>query len=32
MTVSAPAFSDLRDALDREHARLLQRIETLSRP
>ena len=32
MTVSAPAFSDLRDALDREHARLLQRIDTLSRP
>jgi uncharacterized protein len=32
MTVSAPAFSALRGALDREHARLLQRIETLSRP
>ncbi|EKS67429.1 MULTISPECIES: ATP-grasp domain-containing protein [Caballeronia] len=32
MTASAPAFSDLRDALDREHARLLQRIELLSRP
>ena len=32
MTVSAPAFDDLRCALDREHARLLQRIETLSRP
>ncbi|SAL05139.1 ATP-grasp domain protein [Caballeronia calidae] len=31
-TVSAPAFSGLRDALDREHARLLQRIDTLSRP
>jgi predicted ATP-grasp superfamily ATP-dependent carboligase len=29
MTVSAPAFCDLRDALDREHARILQRIETL---
>ncbi|SPB17860.1 hypothetical protein NOV72_05063 [Caballeronia novacaledonica] len=32
MTVTAPAFAELRDALDREHARLLQRIETLSRP
>jgi predicted ATP-grasp superfamily ATP-dependent carboligase len=29
MTVSAPAFCDLRDALDREHARILQRIDTL---
>ncbi|SAL01822.1 ATP-grasp domain-containing protein [Caballeronia ptereochthonis] len=32
MTAVAPAFSDLRDELDREHARLLQRIATLSMP
>ncbi|BAN24821.1 ATP-grasp domain-containing protein [Caballeronia insecticola] len=30
MTAVVPAFSDLRDALEREHARLLQRIETRS--
>jgi predicted ATP-grasp superfamily ATP-dependent carboligase len=32
MTAAAPAFSALRDELDREHSRLLQRIETISRP
>ncbi|SAL80721.1 ATP-grasp domain protein [Caballeronia peredens] len=30
ITAVVPAFSDLRDALEREHARLLQRIETRS--
>ncbi|SAK98132.1 ATP-grasp domain protein [Caballeronia hypogeia] len=32
MTAAAPAFAGLRGALDREHARLLQRIEILSTP
>ncbi|MDR5882311.1 ATP-grasp domain-containing protein [Caballeronia sp. LZ032] len=31
MTFTAPAFAALRDAMEREHARLLQRIDTLSR-
>jgi predicted ATP-grasp superfamily ATP-dependent carboligase len=31
MTATAPAFPALRDAMNHEHARLLQRIETLSR-